>query len=418
MNHKKELKKGQKVTEFAIILEGLLVVAKFIVGYLSGGVALISDAYHSGSDFISIITSWLGFKFAQKEADRQFQYGYYKAENLGTLIISFLILYAAFNMALQGYSKLFTVSEINLPIVALAVSLIDAIALFFFGKYEIKVGKDIGAESLISMGKENKTHILSSSAIFAGTLSAYLGIPYIEGAVTIIISILIFEIGFSSLKNAVYALMDVSPDEEFFQKVDEAINSIAGIEEYYDLKLRRSGPCVLGEVKIGVRKSIDVKRSKLLADKVEEAIKKKIDEVDSFNVSVVPFESEYSHIVFPVTEKKQLSSQLANTFGRADYLLFVNLQNDQIKGYYFLDNPYKKNKNKAGLLLAQLAAKQKANILITNQLGEIAFYTLHEHLFDIYKSSQKEVKKLIEEYIHEELPLLEEPTTKTNSSKD
>jgi divalent metal cation (Fe/Co/Zn/Cd) transporter len=45
------LKKGQKVTEIAIGIEGLLVISKFVVGFLSGGLALISDAIHSGSDF-------------------------------------------------------------------------------------------------------------------------------------------------------------------------------------------------------------------------------------------------------------------------------------------------------------------------------------------------------------------------------
>ena len=52
-----------------------------IIGFLSGSIVLISDAVHSVSDILSIVTSWLGLKIAQKKPDERFAYGYYKAEN-------------------------------------------------------------------------------------------------------------------------------------------------------------------------------------------------------------------------------------------------------------------------------------------------------------------------------------------------
>ncbi len=133
-----KLKKGQRLTEKAAILETGLAGAKAIVGLSSGSMALISDAIHSGSDLLTIFTSWLGLKIAQKKPDKNFPYGYYKAENLGTLLISFFIFLAAGKMLVEGYSHLFTFSAVKLPFLALAVSLTDAIILFFFGRYEVK----------------------------------------------------------------------------------------------------------------------------------------------------------------------------------------------------------------------------------------------------------------------------------------
>jgi len=127
-----KLKKGQKLTEKAAILETTLVGAKAIIGLSSGSMALISDAIHSGADLLTIFTSWLGLKIAQRKPDKNFPYGYYKAENLGTLIISFFIFLAAGKMFVEGYARLFSFSSVKLPILALAVSLIDAIILFFF----------------------------------------------------------------------------------------------------------------------------------------------------------------------------------------------------------------------------------------------------------------------------------------------
>jgi cation diffusion facilitator family transporter len=404
------LKKGQKVTEIAIALEGLLVISKFVVGFLSGGLALISDAIHSGSDFISIITSWLGFKYAQKEPTDRFQYGYYKAENIGTLLISLLIFYGAIEMLRQGYNQLFQVGDISLPFIAMALSLIDAVVLYFFGNYEVKVGKEVGAQSLISMGKENRTHILSSSAIFIGTLASYLNIKYIEGIVTLIVSLLILRIGFEALKKSVFALMDVSPEKEFFQEVGNALGEIKEIEEYYDLRLRKAGPYVFGEVKVGIRRSVDVGRSRQIAEKVEDKVKASVEKVNSLNVQVVPFESEYKHLVFPIKKDNGLDSELADCFGKANCLLFVNLKQSNIEGFFTIKNNFVGQDQKVGLNLAEAAAEKKSEILITPEIGSIAFHTLRNNLFDIYKAHEKSVvANNIDKFIEAKLEKISTP---------
>jgi len=399
IDKRKRLKKGQRVAELAVWLEGGLVIAKTAIGLLSGSLALVSDAIHSASDFVSIITSWLGLKIAQKEADKRFPYGYYKAENLGTLIISFLIIYASWEMFSEGYGRLFSLSSIKIPLLALGISLFDALILFFFGNYEIKIGKKVGAQSLVAMGEENRMHIFSSTAIFVGTLAAFLKIPYVEGIVTIGIAFLILKIGFKALKNSTFALMDVSPGEATRKRVIATAEKISGVEEIFDLRLRRTGPFIFGEAKVGVRKSVGVKRGHQLADKVEREIIKKVPQVESFIVHVEPFKSDWHHLAIPIKAKKGLKSSIAGKFGRAPYFLFVNLKKDKIKGFYILKNPHKGKKAKAGLWAAKLITKQKSDVLITPDIGEIAFYTLRENLVDICQAKAKTAKEAIRGFI-------------------
>ncbi len=409
------LKKGQRVAGIAIWLEGALVVAKTVVGLLSGSLVLISDAIHSASDILSIITSWFGLKIAQRKPDQRFPYGYYKAENLGTLIISFLILYAFWQMINQGYARLSSFSQIKIPLLALTVSLCDALALFFFGNYEIKVGKEINAQSLIAMGKENRTHLFSSMAVFIGTLAAYYHISYIEGLVTIIISFLILKIGLAAAKNSIFSLMDVSPAKEIEQKVIKAIELIPGIEEFFDLRLRKSGPFILGETKVGIRKFVDVNKAHQIADKIEEEVKIRVPQIESFMVHVEPFKSDWQHLVLPIIAKKGLDSKIADQFARAPYFLFMNLKKDKLKGFYLLKNPHKEKKVKAGLAVSKLIIKQKSNILITKQVGEIAFYSLRENLFDIYQTKDKTVEKAVKSFIDGRLIQLRKATKEIKS---
>lgn len=412
VDKRENLRKGQKVAETAIWLEGVLVVAKAVIGLLSGSLVLISDAIHSASDFLSIALSWFGLKIAQRKADQRFPYGYYKAENLGTLVISILIIYAFWKMFSQGYTRLFSFSQIKMPLLALGISLLDALVLFLFGNYEIKVGKEIGAQSLMTMGKENRTHIFSSMAVFAGTLAAYHQIPYIEGVITIVISFLILKIGLTAAKDSVLALMDVSPSKQVEQKIVEAIESVPGIEEFFDLRLRKSGPFIFGETKVGIRKFIDVKRAHEIADSIELEIKKKVPQVDSFSVHVEPFKSDFHHLVIPVKEKNGLNSSIVDRFGRAPYFLFVNLKGKEIKGDYFLENPYKERSVRAGLAASKLVAKQKSDTLITKEIGEISFFALRDNLIDVYQAKGKAAKEAINQFVKGKLCQLKRATRK------
>jgi cation diffusion facilitator family transporter len=406
------LKKGQQVAGIAMVLESVLTALKALIGFLSGSLVLISDAIHSGADILSIAASYFGLKIADKKADAKFPYGYYKAENLGALLISFLIFYGFWQMITRGFSRLFSFSDIQIPILALAVSFIDALVLFFFGNYEIKVGKKINAQSLVAMGQENKTHLFSSLAVFTGTLAAFLKIPYIEGAVTIIISFLILKIGFQTFKNAILALMDVSPGKDMETEVKEVIRSVPGIEECISLRLRKSGPFVLGEAKVGIRRFVDVKKAHQTADKVEAEIKSQFPFIESFMVHVEPFKSSFKHLIIPVKNKKDLDSAIASTFARAPYFLFLNLKGKKVKGYYFLKNSYKNKKQKAGLGAAKLAAAQKSEVVILKEIGEIAFYTLKDNLFDIYQTKKNNVKKAVDEFLGSGLKILNSPSKK------
>ena len=124
MDHKEKLIKGPNLAQKAIFLESGLAAAKAVIGLLSGSLVLISDAIHSASDLVSIVTSWLGLKIAQKKANERFPYGFYKAENLGALIISFLILYAAWEMFTQAWVKMGSFSLVKAPLLALGISLL------------------------------------------------------------------------------------------------------------------------------------------------------------------------------------------------------------------------------------------------------------------------------------------------------
>jgi len=407
-----KLKKGEKTAGIATITLLLLALVEAVIGFLSGAVILIADALHNVTDSLTNFASWFGLKISQKRPTEKFPYGYYKAESLATLLVSGLILYAAFELLLEGYSKIFILSEISMPFQAMCMALVSLIVSYLMAKYMKKVGKEINSQLLIANSQERATHVFSSIIIFAAILLTFYRIPYVEGIITIGFSLLIFKTGIFIVKDSIFALMDVSPSKDIENEVKKIISSIAGVEDFKNLRLRKSGPFVFGEVTVKIRKHINVKRAHEIADSIENKIKREVGEIDSFTIHIEPYESEELKLAIPVETNKGLDSEVSEHFGRANYFIFVTVskKEEKIKSFYVRNNPYKKKSDKAGYFAANFVVKEKIDILITKEIGGISFHTLRDNLVDIYKAKGKNVKEVVNNFIKDKLELLTEPT--------
>jgi len=224
--------KGRKTTIIAILTTTIFALGKAMVGVISGSIVLIADAIHSMADSVSAFFVWLGLKIAQRKPTEKFPYGFYKAENIAALIVSFLILFAGYEIIKESINRLFSQYELSIPIIAIGIALLDAIVMFFIGSYEIRVGKRINSQSLIADGKESKMHLFSSSMVLMGLFFAWFKIPYLEGIMGILISFFVFKVGIDSVKDSVFALMDVSPSKEIEEKVKKVLKNISGVQGF------------------------------------------------------------------------------------------------------------------------------------------------------------------------------------------
>src|ERR1044072_7576947 len=81
----------ERVALTSIAASGGLTVAKAVVGYLSGSLALISEAAHSALDFAATIMTWYAIRISGKPADEEHHYGHGKVESVTALIATGLL---------------------------------------------------------------------------------------------------------------------------------------------------------------------------------------------------------------------------------------------------------------------------------------------------------------------------------------
>ncbi len=405
----KPLNQGKIASRNSALTSLVLLIIKGIAGLISGSLVLLSDALDSGFDLLTMIASWFGFKIAQRKPDEKFPYGYYKVESIISLFISLLIVYASVELIISGYSSLFVLREINSPFIALGSALASVITSFYLSRYLMKQGKEIHSQLLISNSRERFTDSIKSTVVLAAIFLGFLKVPFVEGVITIAISLLILKVGLESAKDSIVALMDASPSREIEERIRSIIRSTKGVMDFSNLKLRQSGPFIFGEVAIKVNKSINVKKAHLIADELEQKVRN-VDRVDSFIVHVEPFKSSTRKIAIPVKGDRGLDSEIINHFGRATGFLFITLKKGKLADIYYRENTTRKRKIRAGLHTADLVLKEGIDALVTSDLGEISFHKLRDNYVDIYKSRGKKVKTIINSFINGKLPKLNKPT--------
>ena len=405
-------KKGQKAALVAGFATIFFAVAKAIVGYISGSIVLLADAVHSAADSFSTFFAWFGLKIAQKSPTEKFPYGFYKVENITALIISGLILFAGFEIIKEAISKIFVSGELNIPLVAMGVAVLDAIIMFSIGSYEMKIGEKINSQSLTADGKESRMHLFSSGIVLIGLWARWFGIMYLEGIMGILISLFIFKIGIESAKDSIFALMDVSPSKEIEKKIKKILGGISGVRGFENLKLRKSGPFIFGEIRIKLGKSVNINRAREISDNIEKEIKRKVKSVDSLVVEIAPEAAESHKLCIPVKAEQNLDSEISDHFGRAKKFMFVELEKGKIKDFYFKDNPFLEKEVRAGLESSEFVIKEKIDSIITKEMGPISLHTLRDNLVDVYLGIDGKVKELLEKFSAGRLKLLETPTRK------
>jgi len=410
MQGKKELKKGENAALVSILVSFVLAVLKATVGFYSGAVVLVSDALDSASDVVTSFAAFLGLKIAGKKATEKFPYGFYKAENLASLVISGFIIYAAILLLIRGYQRIFVIPALSYPSITLATAIASGIIALLMSVYLKKKGEETHAESLIANSKDRLKDVFVAVIIFAAILCTYYKIPYVEGIITMIISLLILKIGLETVKDAVFALMDVSPSKEIEKKIERALKSITGVESYSGLKLRKAGPYIFGEVKIRIRKFVKVEKAHEIADQIEKKIKKKIPQIESFTIHVEPFKAEKQKIAMPIKEKKGLESKVMPQLARANYLLFMTVNQKRILQHYIKKNPYKEKKVRAGVAVTNFLLKEKIDALVTKEVGKIMFHTLRDNLVDVFRTDGKTAKEIGKRFIAGKLKRLTKPT--------
>jgi len=406
------LKQGQRIAFIASFVTLLLAVAKATVGYLFDSKVLVADAFHSGADLLAIFASGFGLWVASRKKTERFPYGLYKVETLVTLVIGALITWAGIEMLIGGYHKLFDVADVKkFPILPVSISMISIITAFVLARKEKKIGKLINSQSLIANASESFLDIFTSLVVLAGILLAYLQIPYVEGSIIILISLLIVKLGLGNIWMSLLVLLDANLDAGLQSDIERDINKIYGVKGVGEVMIRQAGPFKMVECKILTSPSLSLYKAHELADEVEDRITNNFKHIESVFIHVEPSKEQFVSAIIPVQDINAMDSKVHGHFGRAPYFVILKIADENVEIEDFYYNEFLGEKKHVGVKVIKAVIWHKLDLLFTSRIGEISFHMLRDNFVDIYKTDEGlSVEDIIKKYRNQEIEQITEPT--------
>jgi len=406
------LKRGQNVAFIATILTLIIALLKFAVGYAFNSKVLVADALHSSADLLAIFASGFGLWLASRKKSKRFPYGLYKAETLASLFIGGFIVWAGMKMLQEGYHRLFYMAPFQtFPTLPIGACLLSMGMAYFIAKKEKVVGQAIGSQSLLANANESMLDIVTSLVVLLGIVLTYARIPYIEGSVILLISILILKLGFENVWKALLILLDANLDPDLQLEIESKVNDIYGVKGVSEVKIRQSGPFRMVECKIETSPTLPLYRAHELAQKAEKIIINNYERIESVFINVEPSKTKAISAIIPVKDIRGLDSKANEHFGRSPFFVILRVNDDTIEIEDFYNNEFLNEKKHVGIKVIKAVIHYKLDLVFTVQIGEISFYMLKDNFVDIFQIEEGlSVRDIIEKYRNNQLEEIIKPT--------
>ncbi|MBQ2289421.1 MAG: cation transporter [Bacteroidaceae bacterium] len=269
-----------RVTWTGSIVNFALLVFKFVAGIVGHSAAMVADAVHSLSDFVTDIIVVAFARISGKPEDEGHDYGHGKYETLATAIIGLILFFVGIGIMFNGAKSVFdTINGKPLAapsILALTVAALSILLKELLYRYTIHKAKGLNSQAMIANAWHHRSDAFSSIGTFIGIGGAIcLGEQWriLDPLAAIVVSIFIMRVAVQLLKPCVDELLERSLPAETENIILEIIRSFPEVSEPHHLRTRRIGNHLAIEVHIRMNGNTPLAEAHSLASEVEKRLK-------------------------------------------------------------------------------------------------------------------------------------------------
>lgn len=283
------------VTLMGSVVNVVLLVFKFMAGILGGSAAMIADAVHSLSDFLTDIVVVLFVKISSKPEDKDHDYGHGKYETLATSFIGVALLCVGLYILYSGSYRTwaaFNGAPIEQPgIVALLAALFSIMLKEWTYRFTVKVGKEVQSQAVIANAWHHRSDSLSSIGTAIGIGGAiFLGKEWavLDPIAAVVVSIFIIRTAAMLVSGALDELLEKSLPDAEERQIAEIVQSEPEVSGMHNLCTRRIGSRIAIEMHLRMPGDISLNESHAHATNIERKLRSHFGERTHINIHVEP----------------------------------------------------------------------------------------------------------------------------------
>ncbi len=245
MNREKEI---YKVTLVGSAGNVALLTFKFIAGVMGHSSAMIADAVHSLSDFITDVVVLAFVHVSAKPQDVDHDYGHGKYETFATFIIGLALIAAATGIIVSGVAKLIDWAggkQLAAPgWLALVAAIVSLIVKEILYRYTVNRGKKLDSQALVANAWHHRSDALSSIGTTVGIGGAILldhRWTVLDPLASVVVGLMLVKVSVELLRTSMRELTESSLSDEIEKEIEDIICSFPDVSEPHNLRTRRIG---------------------------------------------------------------------------------------------------------------------------------------------------------------------------------
>ncbi len=259
---------------------GVVVTAlKFAAYWLTGSLALYSDALESIINVVAAACAFLAVRVAAQPADEDHPYGHHKAEYFSAVIEGALVIVAAVLILREAYHGILDPMPLDAPALGLAVNAVATAINAAWAFALFRQGRMLRSPALIADARHIVADVVTSGGVLIGVgLVAVTGTPVIDPVVAGLVALNILWSGWTMVRDSVNGLMDQAASPEMIARIRALISANSdGALEAHDVRTRHAGSATFVDFHLVVPAEMTVKESHAICDRLEDAIETEIE---------------------------------------------------------------------------------------------------------------------------------------------
>lgn len=225
-----------------IICNCLLAAGKLIVGHMTSSMSITADGLNNLSDGASSIVTLLGFKLAEKPADRKHPYGHARIEYIAGLTVAVMILFIGLELGKSSVEKLIDPEPIEISFTAVWVLCASILVKLSMMLFNLKMGRRINSNALLATAADSRNDVMTTSAVLAASIVEHFYDVRIDGVMGIAVSLFILYSGIKLAGETMSPLLGEGANPELQKQITDYINGCPMVLGCHDLMVHDYGP--------------------------------------------------------------------------------------------------------------------------------------------------------------------------------
>ena len=284
-----------RVTLLGMFVNIALFVFKLVAGIVGRSGAMVADAVHSASDFVTDVVVLAFVRISAKPRDDDHKWGHGKYETLASLIIGIALFVVGVEILIDSVEKIMAVTRGEvLPrpgVIAIVAAAVSIVAKELLYQYTARKGKALNSPSVVANAWHHRSDALSSIGSLLGIgLAYFLGEKWriADPIAAIVVAALIIKVAVELCRAALAELLEKSLPRETEEEILSIISAVPNVYKPHNLRTRRIGSDIAIEVHIRVEGSMTVQDSHEISREIEHSLRDRFGESTAVAIHIEP----------------------------------------------------------------------------------------------------------------------------------